>query len=150
MIQSTDTKQARLAALQSGTSSDEVLEEFGIQLGRTDGLAGYTAELLAYQAEYLATNLTVDYLPLLHSRLSLKPAEKALPNRPQQVVSTDKSLEAVSQEFDRWGDWMPDWMIEMYDDEALVWWVERHFGGTKAEAVWKSLPRTVLKTDLFR
>lgn len=45
---------------------------------------------------------------------------------------------------------MPDWQIRYFDDEALVQWIQDNFGGTRAESIWKSLPRQVLKTDLFR
>lgn len=45
---------------------------------------------------------------------------------------------------------MPEWEIKYYDDNALVNWVRGMFGGTKAEKIWKNLPRQVLKTDVFR
>lgn len=45
---------------------------------------------------------------------------------------------------------MPEWEIKYYDDNALKNWVRGMFGGTKAEKIWKNLPRQVLKTDVFR
>jgi hypothetical protein len=65
-------------------------------------------------------------------------------------MTTDKSLDDLPDEFARWKEIMPDWQIRYFDDDGLRKWVGAEFGGAKAEGIWESLPRQVLKTDVFR
>ncbi|KIS01108.1 glycosyltransferase [Cryptococcus deuterogattii 2001/935-1] len=65
-------------------------------------------------------------------------------------MTTEKSVDDLPWQFQRWKEIMPEWEIKYFDDKALKNWVNGMFGGTKAEEIWMNLPRQVLKTDVFR
>ncbi|WVQ99395.1 hypothetical protein IAU59_006528 [Kwoniella sp. CBS 9459] len=147
---------AHIEELQEGYDPQHNLEEYGLRLGNIS-LAEYTAELLSTYREYLvpsdkssASEPKPSWLPLVLSRLSLRPPIAPLPPRPDQVITTDKSVDDLPREFARWEEIMPDWEIKYFDDQMLKAWVKGMFGGSKAEKIWTDLPRQVLKTDVFR
>lgn len=123
----------------------------GLKIGESWDLPTYRAELLNTYHEYLAVPHIPNpsFLPPLESRLSLRPPIAPLPPRPNQVLTTDKSKD-LPFEFGRWKELHPDWEIRFFDDDALDEWVRTMFGGTRAEEVWNTLPRPVLKADIFR
>ncbi|OWZ68955.1 hypothetical protein AYX15_00411 [Cryptococcus neoformans] len=146
---------AHLEELQQGYDAKHDYEEYGLKIGNIS-LSAYTAELLETYKEYLLPpdtprpNPPPSFLPTVLSRLSLRPPIAPLPPRPDQVMTTEKSVDDLPWQFQRWKEIMPEWEIKYYDDKALVNWVRGMFGGTKAEKIWKNLPRQVLKTDVFR
>lgn len=150
---------SHLADLQSSYDPDHDLLEYGLKTGNIS-LPAYISDLLDTYRTYLASPtsfFTVStsqsipaYLSLVLSRLSLRPPGTQLPECPKQVMTTDKSLDDLPDEFARWKEIMPDWQIRYFDDDGLREWVGAAFGGAKAEGIWGSLPRQVLKTDVFR
>ncbi|KAK4686229.1 hypothetical protein P7C73_g3907, partial [Tremellales sp. Uapishka_1] len=132
-------------------SHDEAL--YGLHLDNIT-LSAYRAELLSTLETYLfppsPTPLPFAFLPALLSRLSLKPPLSPLPPRPNRVITTEKTIDHLPVEFNRWKEIMPDWTIGYFDDAGLLGWVGKWFGGTRGEAIWQNLPRQVLKTDVFR
>ncbi|WVQ82346.1 hypothetical protein IAT38_004474 [Cryptococcus sp. DSM 104549] len=146
---------AFLGELQQDYNATHDYEEYGLKLGNVS-LAAYTAELLGTYREYLlpkgepAPSPPPSFLPPVLSRLSLRPPIAPLPPRPDQVMTTEKSVEDLPWQFNRWKEIMPEWEIKYFDDKALKGWVHGMFGGSKAEKIWETLPRQVLKTDVFR
>nr|XP_031863247.1 uncharacterized protein CI109_001120 [Kwoniella shandongensis]KAA5530319.1 hypothetical protein CI109_001120 [Kwoniella shandongensis] len=147
---------AHIEELQEGYDSQHDLDEYGLKSGNIS-LTAYTSELLStYKIYLLPEGMTnppshpPSYLPPVLSRLSLRPPIAPLPPRPKQVMTTDKSIDDIPQEFERWKEMMPDWEIKYFDDKALKSWVKGVFGKSKAEKIWQGLPRQVLKTDVFR
>jgi hypothetical protein len=145
---------AHISDLQSGYDPAHDGAEYDLKLGNVS-LPAYSEELLDNYRSYLVTSsapsfTSATYLPVVLSRLSLRPPTSPLPPAPKQVLTTDKSIEDLPPEFGRWKEIMPDWEVKYFDDEALREWVDRAFGGTKAQAIWERLPRQVLKTDVFR
>ncbi|KAK8864384.1 hypothetical protein IAR55_001632 [Kwoniella newhampshirensis] len=148
---------AHIEDLQNGHDPQHDFEEYGLNLGNIS-LSSYTAELLSTYREYLLPehlsssppSRPPSYLPPVLSRLSLRPPIAPLPPRPNQVMTTEKSVGDLPEEFGRWKEIMPDWEIKYYDDPALKAWVKGVFGGSKAQKIWDKLPRQVLKTDVFR
>ncbi|WWC61831.1 uncharacterized protein I303_104416 [Kwoniella dejecticola CBS 10117] len=140
--------------LQEGYDPQHDFEEYGLKLGNIS-LEGYTRELLSTYKKYLIPSnsnnpVPPTYLPPVLSRLSLRPPIAPLPPRPKQVLTTDKSIDSLPWQFDRWKEIMPEWNIKYFDDASLKAWVHHAFGSTKAEKIWLDLPRQVLKTDIFR
>ncbi|KAJ9118820.1 hypothetical protein QFC24_006019 [Naganishia onofrii] len=123
----------------------------GLKIGDSWDLPSYRTELLGIYHDYLALPHIPNpsFLPPLKSRLSLRPPIAPLPPRPNQVLTTDKDKD-LPWEFGRWKELHPDWEIRFFDDDALDRWVRTVFGGTRAEKVWNTLPRPVLKADIFR
>ncbi|KAE8537764.1 hypothetical protein D1P53_005820 [Cryptococcus gattii VGV] len=146
---------AHIEELQQGYDAKHDYEEYGLKLGNIS-LSAYTAELLETYKEYLLPpgtpppNPPPSFLPTVLSRLSLRPPITPLPPRPDQVMTTEKSVDDLPWQFQRWKEIMPEWEIKYFDDKALKNWVKGMFGGTKAEEIWMNLPRQVLKTDVFR
>ncbi|WWC70259.1 uncharacterized protein I206_104209 [Kwoniella pini CBS 10737] len=140
--------------LQNGFDPKHDYEEYGLKLGNIS-LEEYTRELLSTYKNYLLPSQSIEitpptYLAPVLSRLSLRPPVSPLPPRPQQVITTDKSIDDLPWQFGRWKEIMPDWKIKYFDDNTLKAWVNQVFGKTKAESIWLNLPRQVLKTDIFR
>ena len=144
---------AHLEELQEPYDAQHDLGEYGLKLGNIS-LAAYTAELLDTYRRYLspspAAKQDTTWLPLVLSRLSLRPPSVPLPPVPKVVMTTEKSIHHLPSEFARWKETMPDWEIKYFDDAALEKWVSRYFGHTLGEKIWRELPRVVLKTDTFR
>lgn len=146
---------AHIEELQQGYDAKHDYEEYGLKIGNIS-LSAYTAELLETYKEYLLPpgspppNPPPSFLPTVLSRLSLRPPITPLPPRPDQVMTTEKSVDDLPWQFQRWKEIMPEWEIKYFDDKALKNWVNGMFGGTKAEEIWMNLPRQVLKTDVFR
>ncbi|OCF36873.1 glycosyltransferase [Kwoniella heveanensis BCC8398] len=149
---------AHIEELQEGYDAKHDLSEYGLKLGNIS-LAAYTSELLSMYREYLlplhksstsSPKRKPSWLPPVLSRLSLRPPIAPLPSRPDQVITTDKSVDDLPWQFARWKEIMPEWEIKYFDDEMLKAWVKGVFGGSKAEKIWAALPRQVLKTDVFR
>lgn len=145
--------QSYLEELQEPYVPEHDLTEYGLKLGNIS-LAAYTAELLSTYHTYLQpvtpSASPPSYLPPLLSRLSLRPPIALLPDRPNQILTTDRSINHVPWEFGRWKEIMPDWEIKYFDDASLESWVRGVFRGTRAEGIWIELPRAVLQTDVFR
>jgi hypothetical protein len=78
------------------------------------------------------------------------PPDASAPPCPKQVITTDKTIDHLPKEFQRWKEIMPDWDTRYFDDRGLVDWVHTSFGGSRAEELWNALPRRVLQTDVFR
>ena len=57
------------------------------------------------------------------------------------VITTDKSIDHLPEEFEEWREVMPEWDLRYFDDEGLIAWVGKMFGGTKAQRIWLSLYR---------
>ncbi|ORY34031.1 hypothetical protein BCR39DRAFT_518185 [Naematelia encephala] len=144
---------AHLQDLSMPYDASKALKAYGLKLGDIS-LTGYTAELLSTFRTYLhsSSSSTPHYLQPILSRLSLRPPTEPLPDRPRQILTTDKrvNIDDLPVEFALWKIIMPDWEVKCFDDKGLEKWVREAFGGTRAEEVWMSLPRQVLKTDLFR
>lgn len=88
---------------------------------------------------------------LVDARLGLRALrDEDLPPWPKQVITTDKTIDQLPGQFGRWKEIMPDWETRYFNDEGLVDWVRGVFGGSRAEEIWKDLPRRVLQTDVFR
>ncbi|WVF71428.1 hypothetical protein IAT40_006232 [Kwoniella sp. CBS 6097] len=147
---------SHIEELQEGYDAEHDLTEYGLRLGNIS-LAAYTSELLSTYREYLlppgrssSSESKLSWLPPVLSRLSLRPPIAPLPARPNQVMTTDKSVDDLPWQFARWKEIMPEWEIKYFDDKMLKAWVKGMFGGSKAEKIWAGLPRQVLKTDVFR
>ncbi|WRT66346.1 uncharacterized protein IL334_003301 [Kwoniella shivajii] len=152
---------SHIEELQIGYDPKHDHEEYGLRLGNIS-LSEYTKELLTTYKEYLLpqtlkTTSTSNsklhlgsYISPVLSRLSLRPPIKNLPERPKQVMTTDKSIDDLPWQFNRWKEIMPDWEIKYFDDDSLSIWVNDIFPQSKAQRIWKDLPRQVLKTDIFR
>lgn len=127
---------------------------YGLSLGDIS-LPAYAAELLSTYHDYLSPSSSSAssvpaYIPQALARLSFRTPRSPLPPAPKQIMTTEKTVEDLPMEFSRWREVMPDWEIKYFDDEELLNWVKAAFGGTRAEQIWKDLPRQVLKTDVFR
>ncbi|WVW83869.1 hypothetical protein I302_105891 [Kwoniella bestiolae CBS 10118] len=149
---------AHLEDLQEGWDPKHDHEEYGLKLSNIS-LKEYTRELISTYTQYLSpssptsiTEAQASFMAPVLSRLSLRPPIAPLPPRPRQVMTTDKSddIEDLPFQFKRWMEIMPDYQIKYFNDRSLKAWVDGIFGGTKAEKIWKRLPRQVLKTDVFR
>jgi len=122
----------------------------GINIGPTWDLPAYRTELLDTYHTYLSADASEpDYLELVKSRLSLRPTNSVFPERPKQVITSNKDKN-LPWTFRRWRSLHRGWKIRIFDDDALDKWVGDNFGGTRAEKVWQLLPLPVLKTDVFR
>ncbi|ODN94317.1 glycosyltransferase [Cryptococcus wingfieldii CBS 7118] len=146
---------AHIEELQSGYDAEHDFKEYGLKPGNIS-LSAYTSELLQTYREFLVPPGTPPpvpppaFLPAALSRLSLRPPIAPLPPRPNHVMTTEKSVDDLPWQFKRWKEIMPDWEIKYFDDKALKDWVNGMFGNTKASKIWETLPRQVLKTDVFR
>lgn len=144
--------QGHLDSLQQGFDPQADEELLGIKIYDTVYLPTYTKQLLNIYEKYLKVPHIPNpsYLPLVKSRLSLSPPIAPLPPRPKIITTTDAHKEQVPWQFERWADIMSDWEIRKFEDADMEGWMSRMFGGTLAEQIWSRLPRTVLKTDIFR
>ena len=151
--------QAYLSDLTGNVNVTYLKEVHGLELGDTR-LRAYTADLEHSYAEYLSPKSSEDpalqasppppWLSAVRARLSLRPPIEPLPPAPKQVITTDKSPDALPYEFDRWKEVMPKWNVRYFDDTELEYWVDKHFSGSRAQSIWAQLPRRVLQTDVFR
>nr|ODN88330.1 glycosyltransferase [Cryptococcus depauperatus CBS 7841] len=146
---------AHIEDLQQAYDETHDNEAYGLNLGNIS-LTEYTLELLKTYKEYMLPPGTspshppLAFMPLVLSRLSLRPPITPLPPRPNVVMTTDKSIDQMPWEFQRWKEIMPDWEIKYFDDKALDEWVNSMFGKSKVQTIWQGLPRQVLKSDIFR
>ncbi|KAJ9127260.1 hypothetical protein QFC24_001498 [Naganishia onofrii] len=125
-------------------------EYLGIKIGSTWDLSEYRAELLETYHSYLSIESSPPaYLDLVKSRLSLRTTNFTFPERPKQILSSNKDKD-LPWSFRRWRSLHRGWKVRVFDDDALDAWIGDNFGGTRAEEVWRLLPLPVLKTDIFR
>ena len=132
----------------SSINSTYYLESQGLGINHTT-YSGYIGALQQAYTNYFSTASPI-WLDLVGSRLSLFSSNTPLPEAPKQVITTDKSIEHLPKEFERWKNVMPDWNVRYFDDEGLIAWVKGNLGGTGAEKIWNQLPQRVLQTDIFR
>ncbi|KAJ9108255.1 hypothetical protein QFC19_002503 [Naganishia cerealis] len=126
-------------------------EYLGIAIGPTWNLPAYRSELLETYRTYLSaeSSAPAEYLELINSRLSLRPSASPYPDRPKQILTSNKDA-VLPWHFQRWRSLHRGWKLRKFDDDGLDAWVADNFGGTRAEELWRLLPRPVLKTDIFR
>lgn len=145
---------SHIKALQSGFDPKADQEYLGLDVGSSWDLKSYHHELMTTFQTYLSipTVPLPSFIPPVLSRLSLRTPLAPLPARPNQILTTDKhkSVDELPWEFARWKEIMPDWEIKYFDDDKLEQWVQDMFGGSRAQEIWKGLPRAVLKADVFR
>lgn len=123
-------------------------EWLGIDLGASD-LPTYRQELVETYERYFSNHSAVpNYMILVCSRLALRP-DATYPERPRQILTTTKEM-PLPKPFQRWRSLHRGYKLRIFDDERMAQWVADTFGGTRGKEVWDSLPRAVLKTDVFR
>lgn len=122
-------------------------EWLGIDLGPWD-LASYRQELMDTYTRYLTNATKPSYMHLVESRLSLRP-RATYPASPRQILTTTKEM-PLPTTFQRWRSLHRGWKLRIFDDDRMQQWIDGAFGGTRGKEVWDSLPRAVLKTDVFR
>lgn len=137
-----------LAAKQAHFNPQADKAWLGIDLGTWD-LPSYRAELWDTYRRYFSNDSTrPEYIHLVDSRLALRPRSGYLA-RPHQILTTTREM-PLPKPFQRWRSLHRGYQIRIFDDERMARWVRVTFDGTRGKEVWDSLPRAVLKTDVFR
>ncbi|KAI5453520.1 hypothetical protein NCC49_005994 [Naganishia albida] len=137
-----------LAAKQAHFNPQADQAWLGINLGAWD-LPTYRQELMDTYRRYFSNDSTrPEYMHLVDSRLALRP-RSGYPARPHQILTTTREM-PMPRPFQRWRSLHRGYQIRIFDDERMARWVRDTFGGTRGKEVWDSLPRAVLKTDVFR
>jgi hypothetical protein len=137
-----------LQAKQAHFDPEADREWLGIDLGAWD-LPTYRQELVETYERYFSNGSEApEYIHLVSSRLALR-SHATYPERPRQILTTTKEM-PLPKPFQRWRSLHRGYKLRIFDDERMAQWVDAAFGGTRGKEVWDSLPRAVLKTDVFR